>query len=41
MDRLSLLVQSIRRIASLATRDTAVNRIRGRAIKKHIGRQNA
>jgi hypothetical protein len=42
MDRLAgILAQSIRRIASSGTRDTAANRIRGRAIKKHIGRQNA
>jgi hypothetical protein len=33
MDRLAgIVAQSIRRIASSGTRDTAVNRIRGRAI---------
>jgi len=42
MDRLAgILAQSIRRIASSRTRDTAVNRIRGHAIKKHVGRRNS
>ncbi|MBG0803091.1 hypothetical protein IYW40_16645 [Methylocystis sp. H4A] len=42
MDRLAgILAQSILRIAASGTRDAAANRIRGCAIKKHVGRQNA